>query len=147
MLWVPYTTQTEKQKVHNKPLPKDCYKLSIDQSIVDAACIPDEGNNPFKTVKESVGSFVAWPKDQVLFDEKVHTLYQPTYIYLFILNLLFDTFTFCFLQVTPPNSLQKVDENKTAPKLQTKRKATYISREAMQKQARPNMKSQKSLNL
>lgn len=60
---------------------------------------------------------------------------------------MFDTFAFCFLQLTPPNSLQKVDENKTAPKVQIKRKATYISREAMQKQARPNKKSQKSLNL
>ncbi|GJV88321.1 hypothetical protein Tco_1532259 [Tanacetum coccineum] len=31
-----------KQMLHNKELPKDCYKVSIDKSLVDAACIPDE---------------------------------------------------------------------------------------------------------
>ncbi|GJU20113.1 putative reverse transcriptase domain-containing protein [Tanacetum coccineum] len=41
--------------LHNKELPKDCYKVSIDTSLVDAACIPDVGNNGFKTVKDAVG--------------------------------------------------------------------------------------------
>ncbi|GKD52054.1 transposase, Ptta/En/Spm, transposase, Tnp1/En/Spm-like protein, partial [Tanacetum coccineum] len=43
-----------KQMLHNKELPKDCYKVSIDTSLVDAACIPDVGNNGFKTVKDAV---------------------------------------------------------------------------------------------
>nr|GFA47593.1 hypothetical protein [Tanacetum cinerariifolium] len=44
-------TRTDgKQMLHNKELPKDCYKVSIDTSLVDAACIPDVGNNGFKTV-------------------------------------------------------------------------------------------------
>ncbi|GKF91128.1 hypothetical protein Tco_0274829, partial [Tanacetum coccineum] len=56
--------------LHNKELPKDCYKVSIDTSLVDAACIPDVVNNGFKTVKEAVGGFFAWPKDLVVFDPK-----------------------------------------------------------------------------
>ncbi|GKA21803.1 transposase, Ptta/En/Spm, transposase, Tnp1/En/Spm-like protein, partial [Tanacetum coccineum] len=44
-----------KQMLHNKELLKDCYKVSIDTSLVDAACIPDVGNNSFKTVKDAVG--------------------------------------------------------------------------------------------
>ncbi|GJW03402.1 hypothetical protein Tco_1562258 [Tanacetum coccineum] len=65
-------TRTDgKQMLHNKGLPKDCYKVSIDTSLVDATCIPDVGNNSFKTVKDAVGGFFAWPKDQVVFDPKV----------------------------------------------------------------------------
>ncbi|GKB80920.1 hypothetical protein Tco_0947815, partial [Tanacetum coccineum] len=48
-----------KQMLHNKELPKDCYKVSIDTSLVDAACIPDVGNNGFKTVKDAIGGFFA----------------------------------------------------------------------------------------
>ncbi|GJY91885.1 hypothetical protein Tco_0507667 [Tanacetum coccineum] len=48
------------------------YKVSIDTSLVDAACIPDVGNNSFKTVKDAVGGFFAWPKDQVVFDPKCY---------------------------------------------------------------------------
>ncbi|GKD00329.1 hypothetical protein Tco_1170603, partial [Tanacetum coccineum] len=59
-----------KQMLHNKELPKDCYKVSIDTSLVDAACIPDVGNNGFKTVKDAVGGFFAWPKDLVVFLSK-----------------------------------------------------------------------------
>ena len=67
--------------LHNKELLKDCYKVSVDKSLVDAACIPDVGNNGFKTVKDAVGGFFAWPKDQVVFDPKVHTCVLSTYIY------------------------------------------------------------------
>ncbi|GJX62298.1 transposase, Ptta/En/Spm, transposase, Tnp1/En/Spm-like protein [Tanacetum coccineum] len=59
-----------KQMLHNKELPKDYYKVSIDTSLVDAACIPDVGNNGFKTVKDAVGGFFAWPKDLVVFNPK-----------------------------------------------------------------------------
>ena len=47
--------------------------MSIDKSLVDAACIPDVGSNGFKTVESALNGFYAWPKDQVIFDEKVHT--------------------------------------------------------------------------
>ena len=57
--------------LHHKPLPKDCYKVSVDKSLVDAACIPDVGSNGLTTVKDAVRGFYAWPKDQVIFDEKV----------------------------------------------------------------------------
>ena len=75
-----------KQMLHNNPLPKDCYKVSIQKALVEAACIPDVGGNGFKTVKDAVGGFYAWPKEQVVFDEKVHTcmcFYQNTYIYIY----------------------------------------------------------------
>ncbi|KAL8261010.1 hypothetical protein R6Q59_025059 [Mikania micrantha] len=39
-----------KQMLHGNRLPNDCYKVSIDESLVDAACIPDAQINPFKTV-------------------------------------------------------------------------------------------------
>ncbi|GJT53173.1 hypothetical protein Tco_0988227 [Tanacetum coccineum] len=58
-----------KQMLHNK-FPKDYYKVSVDKSLVDAACILDIGNNGFKTVKDAVGGFFAWPKDQVVLDPK-----------------------------------------------------------------------------
>nr|GEX63829.1 hypothetical protein [Tanacetum cinerariifolium] len=32
-----------KQMLHNQALLNDCYKVSIDSSLVDAACIPDVG--------------------------------------------------------------------------------------------------------
>ncbi|GJT50164.1 transposase, Ptta/En/Spm, transposase, Tnp1/En/Spm-like protein [Tanacetum coccineum] len=106
-----------KQMLHNKELPKDCYKVSIDTSLVDAACIPNVGNNGFKTVKDAVGGFFKWPKDLVVFDPKA----------------------------TPPSTIQMNVENKTAPKLQTKRKNVYVSSDAMQRQAKKKS-IHKSLN-
>ncbi|GJU42936.1 hypothetical protein Tco_1200202 [Tanacetum coccineum] len=102
-----------KQMLHNKELPKDCYKVSIDKSLVDATCIPDVGNNGFKTIKDVVGGFFAWPKNQEVLDPKA----------------------------TPPSTIQMIDENKTAPKLQSKRKNVYVSYDAisqMQMQATKN---------
>ncbi|GJT86906.1 hypothetical protein Tco_1068623 [Tanacetum coccineum] len=103
--------------LHNKALPKDYYKVSIDKSLVDAAFIPDVGNNGCTTVLDAVGGFVAWPKNQVVLDPKA----------------------------TPPSTIQMITgENKTAPKVQTKRKNVYASSDAMQKEA--NMRiSQKVL--
>ncbi|GJY59991.1 hypothetical protein Tco_0459883 [Tanacetum coccineum] len=106
-----------KQMLHNKELLKDCYKVSIDTSLVDASCIPDVGNNGFKTVKDAVGGFFAWPKDLVVFDPKA----------------------------TPPSTIQMNVENKTAPKLHTKRKNVYVSSDEMQRQAKKKS-LQKSLN-
>ncbi|GJS20346.1 retrovirus-related pol polyprotein from transposon TNT 1-94, partial [Tanacetum coccineum] len=106
-----------KQMLHNKKLPNDCYKVSIDTSLVDAACIPDVGNNGFKIVKDAIGGFFAWPKDLVVFDPKA----------------------------TPPSTIQMNVENKTAPKLQTKRKNVYVSSDAMQRQAKKKS-IHKSLN-
>ncbi|GKC57229.1 hypothetical protein Tco_1084827, partial [Tanacetum coccineum] len=106
-----------KQMLYNKELPKDCYKVSVDKSLVDAACIPDVGNNGFKTIKDAVGGFFAWPKDQVVFD----------------------------LETTPPSTIQMNVENKTAPKIQTKCKNVYVSSDAMQRQAKKKS-LQKSLN-
>ena len=59
--------------LHNKALPNDCYKVSIDKSLVNAAFIPDVESNGCTTIFDAVGSFVAWPKDQVVLDPKVHT--------------------------------------------------------------------------
>ncbi|GKB32628.1 hypothetical protein Tco_0872029, partial [Tanacetum coccineum] len=105
-----------KQMLHNQALPNDCYKVSINSSLVDASCIPDVGNNGLKTVKDGVGGFFAWPKNQVVLDE----------------------------EVTPPTTIQKISDYNSAPKLQSKRKS-YVSRETMQRQARTG-KSHKSLN-
>ena len=55
--------------------------MSIDESLVDAACVPDVANNGLKVVKNVEGSFVAWPKDQVIFEEVVRTCVFSTYIY------------------------------------------------------------------
>nr|GFB08285.1 hypothetical protein [Tanacetum cinerariifolium] len=97
-----------KQMLHNKELPKDCYKVSTDTCLFDATCIPDVRNNGFKTVKNAVGGFITWLKDQVVFDPKA----------------------------TPPSTIQMNVENKTAPKLQTKCKNVYVSSDAMQRQAK-----------
>ncbi|GJT55242.1 hypothetical protein Tco_0990296 [Tanacetum coccineum] len=58
-----------KQMLHNQELPNDCYKVSIDESVVDAACLPDVGNNRLKTIKDGVGGFLAWPKNQIVIEE------------------------------------------------------------------------------
>ncbi|GJT44952.1 transposase, Ptta/En/Spm, transposase, Tnp1/En/Spm-like protein [Tanacetum coccineum] len=42
--------------LHNKALLKDCYKVSIDKSLVDAAFIPDVGSNGCTTVLDAVGN-------------------------------------------------------------------------------------------
>nr|GEX55656.1 hypothetical protein [Tanacetum cinerariifolium] len=83
---------------YNKELPKDCYKVSVDKSLVDAACIPNVENNGFKTVKDAVGGFFAWPKNQVVLDPKA----------------------------TPPSTIQMIGKNKTAPKLQLKKVCTDV---------------------
>nr|GEZ97324.1 hypothetical protein [Tanacetum cinerariifolium] len=57
-----------KRMPHNQALPNDCYKVSIDSSLVNAACIPDAGNNGLKIVKDGVGSFFAWTKNQAALD-------------------------------------------------------------------------------
>ncbi|GJX52108.1 hypothetical protein Tco_0280477 [Tanacetum coccineum] len=103
--------------LHNKALPSNCYKVSIDKSLVDAAFIPDVGSNGCTTVLDAVGGFVAWPKNQVVLDPKA----------------------------TPPSTIQMITgENKTAPKVQTKRKNIYLSSDAMQKEANKK-RSQKAL--
>ena len=70
--------------LHNQPLPNDCYRVSIDQSLVDAAFIPAVGNNKTETVIESVGAFCAWPKDQVILDEEVHMCFFNLHIYIIL---------------------------------------------------------------
>jgi hypothetical protein len=62
-----------KQMLHNKPLPKDCYRVSIDKSLHDAAFIPDVGGSGFTTVMKALGGFYAWPKEQVILEDQVHT--------------------------------------------------------------------------
>ncbi|GJX74376.1 putative reverse transcriptase domain-containing protein [Tanacetum coccineum] len=87
--------------LHNKALPKDCNKVSIDKSLVDAVFIPDVGSNGCITVLDAA---------------------------------------------TPPSTIQMITgENKTAPKVQTKRKNVYVSSDAMQKEANKK-RSQKALN-
>ncbi|GKF58114.1 hypothetical protein Tco_0171651, partial [Tanacetum coccineum] len=48
-------------------------------------------------------------------------------------------------KATPPSTIQMNVENKTAQKIQTKRKNIYVSSEAMQRQAKKKI-LQKSLN-
>nr|GEX97421.1 hypothetical protein [Tanacetum cinerariifolium] len=59
-----------KQMLHNQALLNNCYKVSNDSLLVDAACIPDVGNNGLKTIKDGVGGFFAWLKNQVVLDEE-----------------------------------------------------------------------------
>ena len=56
----------EKEMIHHKPLPKIYYKVSIQESLVNAACTPNIGNSSFKTFMDALGCFTAWPKDQVI---------------------------------------------------------------------------------
>nr|GEW00596.1 hypothetical protein [Tanacetum cinerariifolium] len=101
---------------YNQALLNNCYKVSIDSSLVDAACIPDVGNNGLKIVKDGVGGFFAWPKNQVVLGE----------------------------EVTPATTIQKISDYNSTPKVQSKRK-NYVCCETMQRQARMG-KSHKSLN-
>ncbi|GJS61253.1 hypothetical protein Tco_0656037 [Tanacetum coccineum] len=80
--------------LHNKALPKDCYKVSIDKSLVDAAFIPDVGSNGCTTVLDAVGGFVAWPKNQVVFDPK--KVLATEWITLAVRLVLIDTGDSCY---------------------------------------------------
>ena len=136
--------------IHNRPLPKNCYKVSVDKSLQDAACIPEIGGNGFKTVTEAVGGFYAWPKEKVILEDQVHThvFYQPIYtcIYNFSYSIQYLIHpACCFLQATPPSSIQMISEhNKVPPKLTGKR--TCVSIEAVKSEAAQKMKTQKSLD-
>ncbi|KAL4568067.1 hypothetical protein LXL04_023668 [Taraxacum kok-saghyz] len=94
-------------------------KVSIEKALVEAAFISDISNNPFKTVKEVVGGFVAWPKDQVIFIDDGE-------------------------KITPPHTITNVADMK-APRAQ--KRTTNIAPNSLRKMARPNTKTQKSLNL
>ncbi|GJW38814.1 hypothetical protein Tco_0064659 [Tanacetum coccineum] len=59
--------------LHNKALPKDCYKVSIDKYLVDATFIPDVENNGCTTVLDAVGCLVAMDKDSSCFGSKGNT--------------------------------------------------------------------------
>nr|GEV74519.1 hypothetical protein [Tanacetum cinerariifolium] len=98
----PKSRRNGSQDSQSQALPNDCYKVSIDTSLVDAACIPDVGNNGLKTVKDGEGGFFAWPKNQVVLDE----------------------------EVTPPTTIQKISDYNSAPKLQSKHK-NHVSPETM----------------
>ncbi|GJY67687.1 putative ribonuclease H-like domain-containing protein [Tanacetum coccineum] len=92
-------------------------KENVSVTTMDAAFIPDVGSNGCTTVLDAVGGFVAWPKNQVVFYPKA----------------------------TPPSTIQMITvENKTAPKVPTKRKNFYVSSDAMQKEANKK-RSQKAL--
>ncbi|GJT03847.1 transposase, Ptta/En/Spm, transposase, Tnp1/En/Spm-like protein [Tanacetum coccineum] len=85
--------------------------------VTDRACIPDVGSNGCTTVLDAVGGFVAWPKNQVVFDQKA----------------------------TPPSTIQMITiKNKTAPKVPIKCKNFYVPSDAMQKEANKK-RSQKAL--
>ncbi|GJZ53344.1 hypothetical protein Tco_0608229 [Tanacetum coccineum] len=75
---------TSEKEMETWELPKDCYKVSIDKSLVDAACIPDVGNNGFKTVKDVVGGFFSWPKNQVVLDPKGEVVYSTSLSMVFV---------------------------------------------------------------
>ncbi|GJT79265.1 hypothetical protein Tco_1053607, partial [Tanacetum coccineum] len=81
----------------------------INSSVDEEGGTPVVGcNNGFKIVKDAVSGFFAWSKDQVVFDPKA----------------------------TPPSTIRMNVENKTAPKLHTKRKNVYVSSDAMKRQAK-----------
>lgn len=76
----------------------------------------------------------------------MHVFYQPTYIYNFsyLIQYLIHP-AFCFLQATPPSTIQMISEhNKVPPKLTGKR--NYVSIEAMKSEAAQKIKTKKSLN-
>ncbi|GJU18117.1 hypothetical protein Tco_1146083 [Tanacetum coccineum] len=67
-----------------------------------------EDSQSKENCRSTTSGFVAWPKNQVVFDPKA----------------------------TPPSTIQMITvENKTAPKVPTKRKNFYVSSDAMQKEA------------
>ena len=53
----------------------------------------------------------------------------------FIYHSVYDTRGFCFLQSTPPSTIQMNCDNKNAPKVKGKCKNVYISRDSVQPQA------------
>lgn len=115
--------------------------MSIDKSLHDAAFIPDVGGNGFTTVMKALGGFYAWPKEQVILEDEVHTcicFINLLYIYIYNFSYLIQYLihpAFCFLQATPPPStIQMISEhNKDPPKITGKR--NYVSLKAMQSEA------------
>lgn len=53
--------------IHGKPMPAGCLRVSVDGWIKPDALIPYPVAGVLETVKDAVGSHVAWPKDFIIF--------------------------------------------------------------------------------
>ncbi|KAM0009363.1 putative transposase, Tnp1/En/Spm [Helianthus debilis subsp. tardiflorus] len=64
---------TGKQSIHGVPLQDNCYRVSIDKVVKEAAFLPVESCE-VKTVGDALNTFVAWPKYLVTTSQKIPNL-------------------------------------------------------------------------
>ncbi|KAJ0927232.1 putative transposase, Tnp1/En/Spm [Helianthus annuus] len=64
---------TGKQSIHGVPLQDNCYRVSIDKVVKEAAFLPVESCE-VKTVGDALNTFVAWPKYLVKTSQKIPNL-------------------------------------------------------------------------
>lgn len=54
------------KQIHGKPMPAGCLRVSVDGWIKEEALIPVPVIGEIETVKQAVGSHVAWPNELII---------------------------------------------------------------------------------
>lgn len=73
------------QKIHGRPLPVDCLRVSVDGCIKPEALLPVPVPDEMVTVEEALGSHVAWPKDLIIFTTpQLVCIYRTIIIYFWV---------------------------------------------------------------
>lgn len=67
-------------KIHGKPMPPGCVRVSVDGCLKPDALIPVPVEGEMETVSQAVGSHVAWPENLIAFPTPVVCIH--------VLNLL-----------------------------------------------------------
>jgi len=65
----------EDKILHNRPMPENCHRVSIDEAIVPQQSLPYEtttAEGVLRKVGEALHSFVAWPDSWIILDD-LHT--------------------------------------------------------------------------
>lgn len=55
------------EKIHGKPMPPGCLRVSVEGFIKEDARIPVPVPGEIETVVQAVGSYVAWPEEFIIY--------------------------------------------------------------------------------
>lgn len=68
---------TEGNLVHGVPLQPGHVRVSVDGSIIEDALVPVPITGEIETVRQAVGSVLAWPEDLVIFTPNAEEIRKP----------------------------------------------------------------------
>lgn len=55
------------ESIHGVPMPAGCVRVLVDGSIQEEALVPVPVPGEIETVRQAVGSHLAWPRDMIIF--------------------------------------------------------------------------------